>query len=110
MKNKQISESIGKQNASSTKDEGNHYTESNLMEEMLEQWNQEISFLSYEESLREIDQLLENLQNDKIPVEDLQKYYLKGKVYLEHCQNLLNTVEQEVINLNPETLKEYSDK
>jgi len=110
MKNKETSEGIAKKKNFSTKQEGNDSTELHLLEDMIEKWHKEISLLSYEEALTAADQLLENLQNDKIPVEDLQKFYLQGKIYLDHCQTLLNNVEQEVINLNPETLQEYSDE
>ena len=47
----------------------------------------------------------EHLQNDSIPVEDLQRSYLRGNLYLDHCENLLKTIEQDVIQLNSADLK-----
>ena len=78
--------------------------ESSSSQEIIERWHKEITALSYEESLAGLDLLLENLQNDNVPVEDLQENYLRGKLYLEHCESLLRVVEQEVIELNPEDL------
>ncbi|WP_320666579.1 exodeoxyribonuclease VII small subunit [Prochlorococcus sp. MIT 1307] len=81
--------------------------ESSSLTSKIQKWNNEISLLSYEESLIELDRLLECLQDDRVPVEDLQKFYLKGKMYLEHCENLLKDVEQEVVELKAENMKEY---
>ncbi len=59
-----------------------------------------ISSLTYAESIRKLDQLLEKLQNDSIPIEEVQKYYEEGTSYLIHCEKLLKKVEQEVIELD----------
>ena len=85
-------------------------TESLSLQETIDALTKKIMLLSYEESLRSLDQLLENLHSDNLPVEDMQKYYLQGKLYLDHCESLLNNVEQEVIELNPDNLKEYSEE
>ena len=74
------------------------------MEAIINQWRNEVASLSYDESLKELDILLEDLQNDDVPVEDLQKYYIRGNIYLNHCESLLKNVEQEVIQLSPESL------
>ncbi|KZR67886.1 Exodeoxyribonuclease 7 small subunit [Prochlorococcus sp. MIT 1303] len=76
---------------------------------MLKEWRQDAKSLSYEESLQALDLLLTQLQNDSVPVEDLQRHYLQGKVYLEHCESLLNTVEQSVLQLDASNLKPNSD-
>ncbi|KZR68238.1 MULTISPECIES: exodeoxyribonuclease VII small subunit [unclassified Prochlorococcus] len=75
---------------------------------MLKEWRQDAKSLSYEESLQALDLLLTQLQNDSVPVEELQRHYLKGKVYLEHCEALLNTVEQSVLQLDASNLKPNS--
>ena len=71
---------------------------------MINEWRNETSKLSYEESLKELELLLQELQNDTVPVEDLQRHYLRGNIYLNHCESLLQNIEQEVIQLNPEDL------
>ena len=55
-------------------------------------------------SLEELDSLLAKLQNDNVPVENLRDYYMKGKAYLEHCESLLQVIEQDVIDLDLDRL------
>lgn len=68
-------------------------------------WRQEAEELSYEEALVALDLLLAELQNDSVPIEELQRHYLRGQVYLNHCEKLLESVEQAVVQLDPETLE-----
>ena len=68
--------------------------------DQLEKLRYEISGLSYQESLDKLDFILQKLQHDEVLVEDLQRQYLEGKLYLEHCESLLNKVQQEVIEMN----------
>ena len=75
------------------------------MELIIDKWQEEVRSLSYDEALKALDLLLEELQNDNVPVENLQRHYIQGQIYLNHCENLLNNVEQEVIELPPETLQ-----
>ena len=75
------------------------------LESLVKEWHKEVELLSYEKSLEALDVLLEALQNDSVPVEELQQHYLKGNNYLDHCENLLKTIEQDVIQLNSADLK-----
>ena len=61
--------------------------------------------LSYEEAIKKLDILITELQSDLIPIEQLQRQTRQAKLYLDHCENLLNTVEQKIIQLNPITLE-----
>ena len=83
-------------------------------ESSLQQFRKEcvvaISDLSYEESLRELDILLDKLQESNLPVEDLQRSYIKGNIYLEHCQELLDKIEQDVIEINEEKMNELNNQ
>ena len=58
-----------------------------------------IQELSYEESLGKLNTLLSKLQNESLHVDDLKISYLQATLYLEHCENLLNTIEQEVVEI-----------
>ena len=58
-----------------------------------------VSDLSYEESLEKLNTLLSKLQNESLNVDDLKISYLQATLYLEHCENLLNTIEQEVVEI-----------
>ena len=60
--------------------------------------------LTYEESLQSLDLLLGEIQSESIPIADLQKRILEGKVYLKHCEKLLNNFEQSIVELDPEDL------
>ncbi|HGY5545949.1 MAG TPA: exodeoxyribonuclease VII small subunit, partial [Prochlorococcus sp.] len=53
--------------------------------------------------------LLVQLQNENVPVEELQGSYLHGKIYLEHCEALLNSVEQNVLQLDADSLSQDPD-
>ena len=70
----------------------------------------QISTLSYEKSLEELDILLKDLQDENILVEELQHNYVKATLYIEHCEKLLNKIQQEVIEINPEELESLADK
>ncbi len=70
----------------------------------------DLSGLTYQESLEELDYLIDNLQNENLPVEELQQNYLKANLFLQHCQKLLDNVEQEVINVNPTDLNQLTNQ
>ena len=50
--------------------------------------------------MKELDSILNQFQNESLLVEDLKLNYMKAKLYLQHCENLLNQTEQEVIQIN----------
>ncbi len=60
----------------------------------------QISKLSYEDSLKELDLILNQLQDETLLVEELQISYLKASLYLQHCELLLERIEQEVIQID----------
>ena len=75
----------------------------------LKSWRKDAATLSYEESLTALDLLLAELQNDAVPLADLQQHYLRGQIYLERCEGLLLKAEQNVVQLNPDTLEPLDD-
>ena len=48
--------------------------------------------------------LMNELQSDKISLDDIQRYYMKANIYLAHCEKLINVAEQQIIELNLDTL------
>ncbi|MCB4407873.1 exodeoxyribonuclease VII small subunit [Synechococcus sp. MU1642] len=70
----------------------------------IEVWRKDAEGLSYEEAMQALDLLLAELQNDNVPLADLQQKVLHGEVYLRRCQNLLDSVEKSIIELDPTTL------
>ncbi|WP_250398151.1 exodeoxyribonuclease VII small subunit [Synechococcus sp. MU1651] len=75
----------------------------------IETWRKDAETLSYEEAMQALDLLLAELQNDSVPLADLQQKVLHGEVYLNRCQSLLDSVEQSIIELDPTTLKATTD-
>ena len=75
----------------------------------IEAWRKEAEALSYEEAMQALDLLLAELQNDSVPLAELQQKVLHGEVYLSRCQSLLDSVEQAIIELDPTTLKATTD-
>ena len=75
----------------------------------IEAWRKDAETLSYEEAMQALDLLLAELQNDSVPLADLQQKVLHGEVYLNRCQSLLDSVEQSIVELDPTTLKVTTD-
>ncbi|WP_115131741.1 exodeoxyribonuclease VII small subunit [Synechococcus sp. N26] len=75
----------------------------------IESWRKDAETLSYEEAIQALDLLLAELQNDSVPLADLQQKVLHGEVYLNRCQSLLDSVEQSIVELDPTTLKATTD-
>ena len=75
----------------------------------IETWRKDAETLSYEEAIQALDLLLGELQNDSVPLADLQQKVLHGEVYLNRCQSLLDSVEQSIVELEPTTLKATTD-
>ena len=72
-------------------------------------WRKDAETLSYEEAMQALDLLLAELQNDSVPLADLQQKVLHGEVYLSRCQSLLDSVEQSIVELDPTNLKATTD-
>ena len=75
----------------------------------LERWRKDAKTLSYEEAMQALDLQLAELQNDSVPLADLQQKVLHREVYLNRCQSLLDSVEQSIVELDPTTLKATTD-
>jgi exodeoxyribonuclease VII small subunit len=71
-------------------------------------WKKDISGLSYEEATQALDLILAELQSDSVPIADLQDQVMHGEVVLDHCEALLRSVEQSVLQLDPDSLIETS--
>tara|TARA_B100001250_G_scaffold374735_1_gene361771 strand:- start:181 stop:411 length:231 start_codon:yes stop_codon:yes gene_type:complete len=63
-----------------------------------------IKNLSYEESISELEIILTNVQDENISLDKIQKNYIKGHLLLKHCEELLQFVEQEINEINPDFL------
>ena len=71
----------------------------------IEGWRKDAAGLNYEEAMQALDLLLAELQNDSVPLAELQQRVLHGEVYLSRCQSLLDSVEQSIVELDPKSLE-----
>ena len=71
----------------------------------IEIFKKDIHKLSYEESISELETILNNVQDENISLDQIQINYIKGHLLLKHCEELLQFVEQEINEINPEFLK-----
>ena len=79
------------------------------LNDQIKAWRKDATTLSYEEALQALDLLLNELQNETIPLADLQQQVLHGEVFLDRCQSLLDTIEQSIVQLDPDTLTPNTD-
>ena len=70
----------------------------------IEIFKKDIKKLSYEESISELETILTNVQDENISLDKIQNNYIKGHLLLKHCEELLQFVEQEINEINPEFL------
>ena len=68
------------------------------------QWRKDAESLSYEEALQAADLLLHELQSDTIALAELQRTHQRAQIYLERCDALLASVEQSVLELDPDAM------
>ena len=92
----QFSEDDTKDNLSISKKEKNMQN--------LEIFKKDIKKLSYEESITELEAILTDVQNENISLDKIQTNYIKGHILIKHCEELLQFVEQEINQINPELL------
>ena len=79
------------------------------LQAQIQTWRQDAAGLSYEEALQALDLLLAELQNNTVPLAQLQQRVLHGEVYLDHGESLLKSVEQAVETLDPDSLEPTTD-
>tara|TARA_B100000965_G_scaffold281029_1_gene238938 strand:+ start:1532 stop:1822 length:291 start_codon:yes stop_codon:yes gene_type:complete len=70
----------------------------------IESFKKDIKKLNYEESISELETILTNVQDENISLDNIQNNYIKGHLLLKHCEELLEFVEQEINQINPEFL------
>ena len=51
---------------------------------------------SFEESLAELETLVEAMENDQLPLEELVAHYEKGAGLLQHCEKVLSEARKRI--------------
>lgn len=67
-------------------------------------WRKDAEALNYEEALQALDLLLARLQDEALPLSELQSSHQRAAIYLNRCEQLLSETEQNVLQLDPTTL------
>ena len=70
----------------------------------LADWRRDAEALNYEEALQALDLLLARLQDEALPLSELQSSHQRAEIYLSRCEQLLSETEQTVLQLDPNTL------
>lgn len=64
---------------------------------------EEINKLTLEETFLQVDELMDKLSNDEIPLEESFTLYKEGMEMLNHCKSVIETVEKKVVELSGES-------
>ena len=86
-----------------TKNHSSTFNKENSMK-CIKNFKKDIKKLTYEESISELETILTNVQDENISLDKIQENYIKGHLLLKHCEELLQYVEQEINEINPEFL------
>ena len=70
----------------------------------IEAFKKDIQKLSYEQSISALEIILTNVKDENISLDQIQSNYIKGHLLLQHCEELLQLVEQEINEINPSFL------
>tara|TARA_Y100001968_G_C18774972_1_gene443948 strand:+ start:21 stop:305 length:285 start_codon:yes stop_codon:yes gene_type:complete len=93
----------------SVKDEDSRNYDSGSKKSMnkknIESLRKDILKLSYEETILELENILINVQDENISLDRIQINYIKGHLLLRHCEELLQSVEQEINEIDSEFLE-----
>ena len=61
------------------------------------QWLKEVQQLSYRDAQTALELSLSQLQSSELEVEEMAGLYRRAEAYANHCELVLETVQQEVI-------------
>lgn len=69
-----------------------------------------IEDLTYEESLAELEQIVEALEGEQNPLDDAMKLYERGQALVTHCGALLDAAQLKVQKLAGEALTDFEEE
>ncbi len=58
--------------------------------------NDESEPLSFEEALASVQEIIETMESDQLPLEDLVSQYEKGSALLKHCESVLTSARKKI--------------
>ena len=66
--------------------------------------------LSFEDAVRELELIVNQMENNQLPLQDALTAFKRGSFLLQHCQKTLADVEQQIRILNEDgTLNSFQD-
>ena len=57
---------------------------------------EETDSLNFEEALARIEEIVESMEGDQLPLEDLVSQYEKGSILLKHCETVLSSARKKI--------------
>lgn len=60
----------------------------------------DLSKMNLEETFESIENIMEKLQSDELPLEDSFNLYKEGMELINHCNEVIDDVEKQIIILN----------
>lgn len=68
--------------------------------------------LSFEQSLEELENMVESMESGQLPLEDLISNYERGANLISHCETVLDDARKrlELLTLKPSTSGDSSDQ
>ncbi len=87
----------------------NKLNQNSNLNKILADFRRQVKSLSYQESLELLDSLISQLQEEVVPLEDLQVHYLKSQTCLENCEKLLNEIEQSLTHFKAQEIEATND-
>ena len=70
----------------------------------------DVSQLTYEEAVNELDALIARLDAGQLPLETLLTHYQRGAELLQHCRHQLEAVEAQIKVVEGQQLRPWTDK
>lgn len=53
-------------------------------------------YLSFEDALASIEEIVDSMEGEQLPLEDLVTQYEKGSVLLKHCESVLSSARKRI--------------
>jgi len=66
-----------------------------------------IAELKFEAALAELEQIVQNMEGGRLPLEESLAAYRRGSELLRHCQQQLSTAERQIQILENGTLRDF---
>lgn len=68
--------------------------------------------MNFEASIKELEKIVQQMEQEDLPLEDALKYFEKGVGLSAQCQKLLKEAEQkiEIVQNSLENLKKFQEK